>query len=262
MRLAWFFILSISLHAGVLLYPVSFTARGQEQLLRVTILPETADEGAGVPGNGRAGSGHASSSHANATHPLAHHHSEEKKSAQELEPQPKPLEALPSFNAGSAVLLSSLAKESETNSDETFNGMGQSDVGRAVANAGAGNSGFGALGTGMGSGNGKGSSGTGSGENPVLSTQVRYRDTPRPDYPESARREGRQGSVLLRVLVDEQGRSKKIEINRSSGSEALDRAAAEAIKRWRFIPARYGDQAVESWIRIPIDFSLVDGNAR
>jgi protein TonB len=49
-----------------------------------------------------------------------------------------------------------------------------------------------------------------------------------------------------------------VEINRSSGSEALDRAAAEAIKRWRFIPARYGDKAVESWIRIPIEFRLAD----
>jgi len=254
MRLASFFILSISLHAAALLYPVSFTARGQEQLLEVTILPETTDEGAGVLGNGGAGSAHASSSHA--PHPLAQHHSEEKKPARETEPQPKPREALPSFNAGSAVLLSSLAKEPETNGGEMFDGNGQSDVGFGGANAGAGNGGFGASGTGTGPGNG-----TGLGESAVALTQVRYRDTPRPDYPESARREGRQGSVLLRVLVDEQGRSKKIEINRSSGSETLDRAATEAIKRWRFIPARYGDQPVKSWIRIPVDFSLVDGNA-
>ena len=88
--------------------------------------------------------------------------------------------------------------------------------------------------------------------------QARYTETPRPVYPESARNEGREGRVLLRVLVDDHGRSKQVEINNSSGSEVLDRAAAEAIKRWRFIPARYGDKAVESWIRIPIDFSLAD----
>jgi periplasmic protein TonB len=64
--------------------------------------------------------------------------------------------------------------------------------------------------------------------------------------------------VLLRVLVDDQGRSKQVEINSSSGSDALDRAAAEAIKRWRFHPARYGDQAVESWLRIPIEFTLAE----
>src|SRR6185503_6865499 len=92
-----------------------------------------------------------------------------------------------------------------------------------------------------GTGNGYGSAGTGFGlgsGNPagpyqtgIALTQARVRDTPRPEYPENARREGREGRVLLRVLVDDQGRSKKVEINSSSGSEALDRAAAEAIKR-------------------------------
>jgi protein TonB len=115
---------------------------------------------------------------------------------------------------------------------------------------------LGSSGTGSGSGNGQGSS-----ENGILS-QARYRDTPRPDYPESARREGREGRVLLRVLVDDQGRSKQVEINSSSGSAALDGAAAEAISRWRFHPARRGDQPVESWLRIPIEFRLADAKPR
>ena len=110
-------------------------------------------------------------------------------------------------------------------------------------------------GAGRGSGNGNGSSSSGNG---VDLTQARYRDTPRPDYPESARREGREGRVLLRVLVDDQGQSKKVEINISSGSDALDRAATEAIRRWRFHPARDGDKPVESWLRIPIEFHLAD----
>jgi TonB family protein len=258
MRLASFLILSVSLHAAALLYPVSFMGRGQEQLLEVTILAETSDEGVGTPGNGRAGAAHAASS--KVPRPLAHQSSEEKKSAQQKEPRPEPVEPLPSFDVGSAVLFSSRAKEPETNGGETANGADQNAVGFGGTNTEAGNGGLGGSGTGLD--NGKDRGGTGLGENPAALTQVRYRDTPRPDYPDSARREGRQGSVLLRVLVDQQGRSKKIEINRSSGSEALDRAAAEAIKRWRFIPARHGDQPVESWIRIPIDFSLVDGNAR
>ena len=117
--------------------------------------------------------------------------------------------------------------------------------------------GFGSSGSGCGtSATDQGSSGNGT-----ASTQARYRDTPRPDYPESARREGREGRVLLRVLVDDQGRSKQVEINSSSGSEALDRAAAEAIKRWRFHPARYGDKPVESWLRIPIEFRLADAKS-
>jgi protein TonB len=62
--------------------------------------------------------------------------------------------------------------------------------------------------------------------------------------------------VLLRVLVDEQGRTKQVEINSSSGNEALDRSAAEAVKRWRFSPARYGNAPTASWVKIPVDFRL------
>ena len=68
--------------------------------------------------------------------------------------------------------------------------------------------------------------------------------------------------MLLRVLVDDQGFSKQVEVNRSSGSDTLDRAAAEAIKRWRFYPARYGDKPIESWLRVPIEFRLDDANPR
>jgi protein TonB len=57
-------------------------------------------------------------------------------------------------------------------------------------------------------------------------------------------------------LVDEQGRTKQVEINGSSGNDALDRSAAEAVKRWRFSPARYGDSPTASWVKIPVDFRL------
>jgi protein TonB len=57
-------------------------------------------------------------------------------------------------------------------------------------------------------------------------------------------------------LVDEEGKTKSVEVNASSGSDALDQAAAEAIKRWRFVPARLGDKAIESWVKVPIDFHL------
>lgn len=132
-------------------------------------------------------------------------------------------------------------------------------------NAGSGGNGTSgaALGAGVdsgeGSGTGSGSASTSASRGATL-TQARYHEAPRPAYPESARRAGQEGRVLLRVLVDEGGRSKRVEINSSSGSEALDRAAAEAIRRWRFEPARYGDQPIESWLRIPIEFRLTDAS--
>jgi protein TonB len=58
------------------------------------------------------------------------------------------------------------------------------------------------------------------------------------------------------VLVDEEGRTKAIEINKSSGHDMLDRAAAEAIKNWRFVPARAGTKPIETWVNVPIEFQL------
>lgn len=88
--------------------------------------------------------------------------------------------------------------------------------------------------------------------------QAGYAHNPKPEYPSKARKEGWEGTVLLRVLVDQEGKSKRIEINRSSGFETLDRAAVETVKRWRFYPARYGERQVESRVRIPIIFRLSD----
>lgn len=118
-----------------------------------------------------------------------------------------------------------------------------------------------AFGKGVKHGNGTGAgpdSAVGSAVGTSVLTQARYRETPRPEYPESARREGREGRVLLRVLVDERGRSRQVEIKSSSGSPALDRAAADAILHWRFEPARHGNEPIESWLRIPIEFQLRD----
>jgi len=60
----------------------------------------------------------------------------------------------------------------------------------------------------------------------------------------------------LRVLVDEEGKSKVIEVNTSSGHDTLDQAATEALKQWRFMPARASGKAVETWVKVPIEFQL------
>lgn len=97
--------------------------------------------------------------------------------------------------------------------------------------------------------------GDGSGAGSIF-IQARYAHAPGPNYPDHARREGKQGRVLLRVLVDERGRSKVTEVNQSSGSAALDSAALDAVKHWTFWPARYDNVPVESWVKIPIEFRL------
>ena len=92
----------------------------------------------------------------------------------------------------------------------------------------------------------------------VVFAQAGYAYNPKPQYPEEARREGWEGVVLLRVLVDSEGGPESIELSRSSGFETLDQAAVQSVKSWRFHPARYGDQRVESWVKIPIIFRLAD----
>ena len=52
--------------------------------------------------------------------------------------------------------------------------------------------------------------------------------------------------MLLRVLVDDEGRTKAIEVNTSSGHEMLDQAAIAAIRKWRFVPARASGHPVET----------------
>jgi protein TonB len=83
-----------------------------------------------------------------------------------------------------------------------------------------------------------------------------YLDNPAPAYPSLSRRLGEQGRVLLRVYVHADGSAGQVEISESSGYERLDRAAREAVVRWRFLPARQGDRAVAGWVLVPISFNL------
>lgn len=83
-----------------------------------------------------------------------------------------------------------------------------------------------------------------------------YLDNPAPAYPASAKRMGETGRVLLRVVVDENGRPESVNVATSSGFERLDRAAVDVVRRWKFVPARQGERAVKAAVLVPIDFEL------
>lgn len=85
-----------------------------------------------------------------------------------------------------------------------------------------------------------------------------YLQNPAPRYPLAARRAGEQGTVTLKVLVTSEGLPQRVEVERTSGSTRLDTAALEAVRRWRFLPARRGDSAIESWVLVPVVFRLED----
>ncbi len=83
-----------------------------------------------------------------------------------------------------------------------------------------------------------------------------YLRNPPPAYPAAARRSGEEGTVMLRVLVGRDGMPLKIEVDQSSRSRALDHAALDAVKGWRFVPARRGAENIEDWVRVPVSFRL------
>jgi protein TonB len=247
MRAASFFILSVTLHAAALAYPITFAARKPTKAVRVTILPvESESLGDNTSGHA-APHGGAKSILPAATPPVI---------AVRVEQKPPAATSQEVAAAEGAIAndawISTITEPPAAHANAIADGSPRNAGGET--RRGVTSNGHGARSaTGNGAGSGSGSSGGGG-----AVIQASYRDTPEPEYPESARREGREGRVLLRVLIDDQGRTKTVEINASSGSSTLDRAAIEAIRRWSFHPARYGDQPVESWLRIPIEFRLAD----
>lgn len=60
--------------------------------------------------------------------------------------------------------------------------------------------------------------------------------SPSPAYPIQALRQHREGMVTLRVSVDPAGLVTAVEVDRSSGDEALDASAVKSVRHWRFQP--------------------------
>lgn len=60
----------------------------------------------------------------------------------------------------------------------------------------------------------------------------------------------------MRVFVNAAGSADQVQIRNSSGHNLLDQAALNAVRRWRFVPARQGDQPVAAWVLVPITFTL------
>mgnify|MGYP005751597023 CR=1 FL=1 len=91
---------------------------------------------------------------------------------------------------------------------------------------------------------------------PSLAT-LAYDFAPAPRYPRQSLVAGHEGTVTLRVLVDERGAPVTVEIETSSGHRLLDRAAREQVlERWRFHPAQRDGRAVSAYALVPVVFKL------
>jgi protein TonB len=79
-----------------------------------------------------------------------------------------------------------------------------------------------------------------------------------PMYPSASRRAGEEGTVRLKVLVDEKGRPHDVTVANSSGFARLDQAAMEAVRKWRFVAATDGSKAISAWTQVAITFRLTN----
>jgi protein TonB len=87
-------------------------------------------------------------------------------------------------------------------------------------------------------------------------SEVAYLVQPAPHYPPESRRIREQGLVMLRVLIDESGHAKAVEIYKSSGHPRLDEAARAAVARAIFKPYVDGGIARSAAAIVPVEFSL------
>lgn len=125
-------------------------------------------------------------------------------------------------------------------------------------------------GGGIGSGSGGGvGSGTGPGVGPghgggigggayrvgggVSAPRVLF--APEPEFTEEARKARYEGTVVVWVVVGADGRAHEMRIQRSLGM-GLDEKALEAIRQWRFEPARKDGVPVAVQVNVEVNFRL------
>ena len=168
-----------------------------------------------------------------------------------LPPLTRPLDRTPKLIVESAISMEVAMPQINAIGDPLATVKGPPSLGRG--------SGPGGIGDGTGPGIGD-QSGPGLGSNfaerwrgvtaPVVIHRVE------PDYPDEARKARFQGSVLVYVEVDEQGRIRSVRVEKPAGL-GLDEKAIEAVKQWRFRPATRDGRPVAVPARIDVSFHLL-----
>ena len=83
-----------------------------------------------------------------------------------------------------------------------------------------------------------------------------YKENAPPVYPEIARVRGYEGIVLVFAEILPNGRVGEIKIRKSSGYAILDQSAIQAVKPWKFEPAKKAGNPFTAWVELPIKFIL------
>ena len=83
----------------------------------------------------------------------------------------------------------------------------------------------------------------------------RFAHQVQPKYPSAARQLGKEGTVLLRITIDEHGRPVDIEVLSKAGA-GFEEEAVRAVRESTFVPARFNGEPVRSRAVLPVHFML------
>jgi protein TonB len=77
-----------------------------------------------------------------------------------------------------------------------------------------------------------------------------------PVYPYEARKKQITGKVVLRFLVDKEGKVSRVSVVRAKPEGIFEENAVKAVKKWQFKPGYYDGEPVPTWITLPIRFNM------
>ncbi len=178
--------------------------------------------------------------------------------ARPVEPPPPPVApaALPQVVAPVATVAADARDRAGVATDASASMERDSQGSGSGGGAGSGQ------GTGMGEGTGSGigpGSGGGTGGGPYrpgsgITPPGLLREI-RPDYTEEARRRGIEGDVVLEIVVRADGSVGSVKVLQSLGG-GLDQRATDAVRQWRFSPARRYGTPVDVVVEVAVEFKL------
>jgi TonB family protein len=155
-----------------------------------------------------------------------------------------PVVSVPGDDRSRAGVIEAIPANTGSRGSGTDGGAG------AGSGAGMGDGDGPGVGPGSGGGTGGGPYRPGSGvEAPAVLREVK------PTYTELARSRGIAGEVVLEVVVLRDGSVGSIRVTQGLGS-GLDERAIEAVRQWRFAPARRLGQPVDVQVEVAVEFRL------
>jgi protein TonB len=90
----------------------------------------------------------------------------------------------------------------------------------------------------------------------MVTSAVEYIQAPNPVYSPLSKRMGEEGTVVLRILINENGYPEEVKVHTSSGFARLDESAREAALRARFKPYMENGRAIPVFRLAPITFKF------